>query len=80
MSRAMSIYKKRGHFSGTPDYLAPESIMGLGYGPAVDWWAVGVILYEMVVGVPPFHDDEPALIVANILTACTREERLVIVC
>lgn len=67
-TRTMSIIKKRGHFSGTPDYLAPETIMGLGYGVAVDYWAVGVILYEMVVGIPPFHDEEPANIFVNILT------------
>lgn len=35
-------------FVGTPDYLAPESILGIGMGTAVDWWALGVICYESV--------------------------------
>jgi len=54
--------------SGTPDYLAPETIMGIGHGPAVDYWAVGVILYELIVGVPPFNADTPQEIFEKILT------------
>ncbi|KAJ3022779.1 hypothetical protein HKX48_005255 [Thoreauomyces humboldtii] len=55
-------------FAGTPDYLAPESILGLGQGVSVDWWALGVILYEFLIGVPPFHADTPSLVFENILT------------
>lgn len=40
---------------GTPEYLAPEIIMKLGYGKAVDWWTLGSIVYEMLVGIPPFY-------------------------
>ena len=40
---------------GTPEYLAPEIILKLGYGKAVDWWTLGSIIYEMLVGVPPFY-------------------------
>jgi serine/threonine protein kinase len=40
---------------GTPEYLAPEVILGLGHGRGVDYWALGILLYEMVVGVTPFR-------------------------
>lgn len=57
---------------GTPDYMAPEIIMSKvralfprntpscllqGYGPGVDWWALGILIYEMVTGYPPFYSD-----------------------
>jgi serine/threonine protein kinase len=35
---------------GTPDYLAPELLLGTGHGPEVDWWALGAILYEFITG------------------------------
>ncbi|KAJ1965738.1 rim15, signal transduction response regulator [Dipsacomyces acuminosporus] len=56
------------HALGTPDYIAPESIMGLESGESVDWWAVGVICYEFLFGVPPFHGDTPAKVFSNILS------------
>lgn len=40
---------------GTPEYLAPEIVMGHRYGKVVDWWTLGTIIYEMLVGVPPFY-------------------------
>ena len=52
---------------GTPDYLAPEILLGTGHGPEADWWSLGVVLYEMVVGVPPFSAATPELIFQNIL-------------
>lgn len=52
---------------GTPDYLSPEIILGLPHGPPVDYWALGVILYEMLVGFPPFNDDTVDAIFSNIL-------------
>ncbi|KAI8926787.1 serine/threonine protein kinase 15, partial [Entophlyctis helioformis] len=52
---------------GTPDYLAPELLLGLGHGPEVDWWSFGVCLYEWVVGCPPFMDESIEGIFRNIL-------------
>ncbi len=52
---------------GTPGYMAPEIILNKGYGLGVDWWALGVLLYEMICGVDPFADDSPMKIYENIL-------------
>ncbi|KAJ3220595.1 camp-dependent protein kinase catalytic subunit [Chytriomyces hyalinus] len=43
---------------GTPEYLAPEIIKAKGYGKSVDWWALGILIYEMIAGFPPFSDDD----------------------
>ncbi|KAF9929856.1 hypothetical protein BGZ67_006115 [Mortierella alpina] len=43
---------------GTPDYLAPEIIQSKGYGKAVDWWSMGVLMFEMCAGFPPFFDED----------------------
>uniref|UniRef100_A0A8C5EC08 Protein kinase C n=1 Tax=Gouania willdenowi TaxID=441366 RepID=A0A8C5EC08_GOUWI len=42
-------------FCGTPDYIAPEILLGQKYNSSVDWWSFGVLLYEMLIGQSPFH-------------------------
>ncbi|WPT14046.1 Serine/threonine-protein kinase 38-like [Picochlorum sp. SENEW3] len=44
---------------GTPDYIAPEVLMKKGYGMECDWWSLGAIAFEMMVGFPPFYSDDP---------------------
>ena len=53
---------------GTPDYLAPELLLSKGHSMAVDWWALGVCLYEFLVGIPPFTDSTPDAVFDNILS------------
>ena len=57
---------------GTPEYLAPEIILSKGYGKAVDWWAVGVFIYEMLAGYAPFFDDDPYEIYEKIVAGHVR--------
>lgn len=52
---------------GTPEYAAPEMILGTGHGMAVDWWMLGVLIFEMCAGFPPFYDHQPYQIYQKIL-------------
>jgi len=53
---------------GTPEYLAPEMVNNKGHGKGADWWAVGIVIYEMLAGYPPFYADEPYQIYTLILS------------
>ena len=45
---------------GTPDYIAPEIFLQTGYDQTVDYWSLGVIMFEMLIGYPPFFSDDPS--------------------
>ncbi|VEL35523.1 unnamed protein product [Protopolystoma xenopodis] len=57
---------------GTPEYLAPEIILSKGYNKAVDWWALGILMYEMTCGYPPFFADQPIQIYEKIVAGKVR--------
>ncbi|KAJ5900090.1 hypothetical protein N7495_004834 [Penicillium taxi] len=54
-------------FVGTPDYLAPETINGVGQDEISDWWSLGCIMFEFIFGYPPFNADTPDEVFENIL-------------
>lgn len=62
-----STIQRNNHVFGTPDYLSPELLLGNRHDESVDWWALGICLYEFLVGITPFADETPELIFNNIL-------------
>ncbi|XP_060132476.1 microtubule-associated serine/threonine-protein kinase 3 isoform X2 [Zootoca vivipara] len=53
---------------GTPEYIAPEVILNQGYGKPVDWWAMGIVLYEFLVGCVPFFGDTPEELFGQVIS------------
>lgn len=52
---------------GTPEYIAPEILLNKGHGKSVDWWTLGILIYEMMLGYTPFVDDDPMVIYQRVL-------------
>jgi len=62
----MGTLKGADSFCGSYAYLAPEMVEKTGHGKAVDWYLVGVVLYELITGMPPFYDDDKEVLFKNI--------------
>jgi len=66
----MALFDPEDHerrFVGTPDYLAPETINGVGQDEISDWWSLGCIMFEFIFGYPPFNAATPDEVFENIL-------------
>lgn len=61
-------------FCGTPQYLSPEMVLGMGYSEAVDWWALGVFVFELSAGRSPFSDKDIDMMFENIVECRYRME------
>lgn len=57
---------------GTPDYIAPEVVSTKAYNKSVDWWSLGILIYEMLTGYTPFYDQTPMKTYENILVCNVR--------
>ena len=59
-------------FCGTAEYLAPEMLTDKGHDYALDWWTLGILLYEMLTGIPPFYNKDRPVMFRNIRSAKVR--------
>ena len=64
---AKVVTKRTFTMCGTPEYIDPEILLNQGHGKPVDWWCLVVLVYEMLVGFPPFEDEKPMNIYSKII-------------
>ena len=57
---------------GTPGYISPEILLNKGHGKPVDWWTLGILLYEMIVGIDPFNDEDTMAIYQKVIKCKVR--------
>ena len=67
ISKILREGEKTKSFVGTPDYVAPEIILQKGHNKTVDIWCLGIILYEMIYGIPPFYNKQQNVMLNNII-------------
>jgi len=72
MSLAKLVIGQTFTMCGAPNYMAPEVLAGTGHGRAVDWWCLGVLIFELMVGTSPFDSDHPMRIYWNVMRGIAR--------
>jgi len=55
ISKQLELDEKAYSFCGTPEYISPEMLQGRGHSYPVDWWTLGILTYEMIIGFPPYY-------------------------